>query len=156
VAHAAESRIAHSAVSVASTARSVAFYERLGLARTSGSLNTGPEQDRLDGIAAARVEVTALNASSAPEPHLELLCYQDRFEPAPMASNPNDIVADWLVFTVRNEADLRRLLRQIDVANPPTRFADGTLRSLVRDPDGHWLCLEAPAKDAQPPVANPG
>jgi catechol 2,3-dioxygenase-like lactoylglutathione lyase family enzyme len=149
-------RISHSAISVASTALSVAFYERLGLARTGGSLNTGPEQDRLDGLPAARVEVTALNASRAPEPHLELLCYADRFEPAPSAAKPNDIAADWLVFTVRDEADLRVLLRQIDAAGLPTRFADGTLRSLVHDPDGHWLCLEAPANSPQPPVANPG
>jgi catechol 2,3-dioxygenase-like lactoylglutathione lyase family enzyme len=155
-AQAAEPRIAHSAVSVASTARSLAFYERLGLVRTGGSLNTGPEQDRLDGIHAARVEVTALNAGNAPGPHLELLCYEDRFEPAPIAARPNDIAADWLVFTVRDEANLRLLLRQIDAAEEPTCFADGMWRSLVHDPDGHWLCLESPANGPQPPVANPG
>jgi catechol 2,3-dioxygenase-like lactoylglutathione lyase family enzyme len=155
-AEAADCQITHSAISVQSTARSVSFYERLGLARTGGSLNIGVEQDRLDGIRAARVAVTALSARGAPDPHLELLCYEDRFVRPPVALEPNDIAADWLVFTLRNEADLIRLLQQFPAADRPTRFADGTLRSLVRDPDGHWLCLEAPANTPQPPVANPG
>jgi catechol 2,3-dioxygenase-like lactoylglutathione lyase family enzyme len=148
-------RITHSAISVESTARSISFYERLGLVRTGGSLNVGEEQDRLDGIGAARVAVTALSAP-LPVPHLELLCYQDRLMRAPVASEPNDVAADWLVFTTSSEAELRRLLRQINVDGEPTRFADGALRRLVRDPDGHWLCLEVRAASAQPPVANPG
>ena len=42
--------IDHSAVSVADTDRSVAFYSRLGLARTASSLNVGREQEKLDNL----------------------------------------------------------------------------------------------------------
>jgi catechol 2,3-dioxygenase-like lactoylglutathione lyase family enzyme len=52
--------IDHSAISVADTSRSVAFYSRLGLARTASSLNVGREQEKLDNIVGAVVEVTAL------------------------------------------------------------------------------------------------
>ena len=45
--------IDHSAISIADTKRSVMFYERLGLSCIGSSLNRGPEQDKLDGIAEA-------------------------------------------------------------------------------------------------------
>jgi hypothetical protein len=48
--------IDHSAVSVADTGRSVAFYSRLGLARTASSLNIGREQEELDNLLGAVVE----------------------------------------------------------------------------------------------------
>ena len=47
--------IDHSAISVADTDRSVAFYSRLGLARTASSLNVGPEQEKLDDLVGAVV-----------------------------------------------------------------------------------------------------
>ena len=55
--------IDHSAISIADTERSVRFYERLGLQRAGGTLNSGPEQDKLDDVAAARVEVTVMAPS---------------------------------------------------------------------------------------------
>jgi catechol 2,3-dioxygenase-like lactoylglutathione lyase family enzyme len=148
-------RIDHSAISVASDVRSAAFYERLGLVRTGGSLNMGPEQARLDDIPGARVAVTALSPALHPVPHLELLCYGERFVPATPTS-PNDIAATWLVFTVASEAALTVLLREARGMREPVRFADGVVRSLLQDPDGHWLCLEVARQSAQPPVAKPG
>jgi len=144
-AQAAGSGISHSAICVEATLRSIAFYEQLGLARTGGSVNTGPEQDRLDGIHGAHVAVTALGAPDHPTPHLELLCYGEQFVRPQSRSQPNDIAADWLVFTVGNDTQLRQLLQQLRVNSEPVRFADGSLRSLLRDPDGHWLCLESTA-----------
>jgi len=41
---------------------SIAFYRRLGLERGTSSLNTGPEQARLDAVPNAAVEVTALTS----------------------------------------------------------------------------------------------
>jgi catechol 2,3-dioxygenase-like lactoylglutathione lyase family enzyme len=143
-------RIDHSAISVASEVRSVAFYEGLGLVRTGGSLNIGPEQARLDDIPGARVTVTALSPAPHPVPHLELLCYGERYVPATPTS-PNDIAATWLVLTAGSEATLTRLLRHASATREPVRFADGTVRCLLQDPDGHWLCLKV-----QPPVAKPG
>ena len=68
--------IDHSAISVADTGRSVAFYSRLGLARTASSLNIGREQEELDNLLGAVVEVTALAPPTQAVPHVELLCCQ--------------------------------------------------------------------------------
>ncbi len=67
--------IDHTAISVADTDRSIAFYESLGLRVTARSINVGPEQDRLDGLDGVAVEVTAMSADDA-TPHVELLCYR--------------------------------------------------------------------------------
>ena len=53
--------IDHSAISVSHSARSIAFYEALGLHRSGGSENCGPEQSKLDDVPDAVVEVTALS-----------------------------------------------------------------------------------------------
>ena len=63
--------IDHSAISVADTSQSIDFYQRLGLQRSGRSCNTGPAQDRLDGIEGAIVEVTDLAPVEVP-PHVEL------------------------------------------------------------------------------------
>jgi hypothetical protein len=62
---------------VANTVRSVAFYSRLGLARTVSSLNVGREQEKLDNVLGAVVEVTALALPmQSTVPHVELLGYR--------------------------------------------------------------------------------
>ena len=69
--------IDHSAIAVAETAASVAFYSGLGFAISGGSMNEGAEQDRLDGLDGVRAEVTALARDEQALPmHLELLCYR--------------------------------------------------------------------------------
>jgi catechol 2,3-dioxygenase-like lactoylglutathione lyase family enzyme len=124
--------IDHSAITVADSARSIAFYESLGLEVIGSSHNHGPEQARLDGLSAPEVEVTAL-APSAGGPHVELLCYRgaaddsaDRSCAAQSQSRPlriNDIAATRLVFQCASEANAS---------------AEG--RTLT-DPDGHRLLL---------------
>ena len=137
--------IDHSAISVADTERSVKFYERLGLHRTGGSLNQGPEQDRLDGVAGAIVEVTALAPPRFSTPHVELLCYRNGVDRTSAPPATNDVVATRLVLAVENGATLRSLCAQNPdaFASGPVRFSDGTRRAILRDPDGHLLCLEA-------------
>jgi catechol 2,3-dioxygenase-like lactoylglutathione lyase family enzyme len=68
--------IDHSALSVASTSRSLAFYRALGLRVSERSVNRGPAQERLDGLPGARVRVTSLRPASAASPGLELLGYR--------------------------------------------------------------------------------
>jgi hypothetical protein len=46
------------------------------------SLNRGPEQDKLDGVAETLVEVTALAPPIYSTPHVELLCYRGRLRTA--------------------------------------------------------------------------
>lgn len=117
--------IDHSAISVADTHRSVAFYGGLGFEVAAQSLNYGVEQQRLDGIADPHVEVTALAAHNG-TPHIELLRYRTHSRPAPEIVRNNDVAATRLV---------------IEVAQPP-RPADGSLREhIMPDLDGHRLQL---------------
>ncbi len=107
--------IDHSAISVADTTRSIAFYQALGFRVTGSSINRGPEQARLDGIAVPDLEVTAL----APEqgmPHLELLCY--RSAPAGASKVGDDDVAATVLVT--------------EGSGSP---------GILRDPDGHRLLI---------------
>lgn len=113
--------IDHSAISVADTARSLAFYGAFGLAPGPRSLNTGPEQARLDGIADPEVEVTGLMLPGGEPPHLELLCYRGAFDRAVEPPRPDDIAATRLVFTA---------------ASP------GAATEMI-DPDGHRIGIEA-------------
>lgn len=112
--------IDHSAVSVADTARSVAFFRALGFEVASQTLNEGPGQARLDGLADARVEVTAL-VPVCETPHLELLCYRTRAPRPPLDLRSNDAAAT-------------RLLLEVGAASSAPKGD-----ALVLDPDGHRL-----------------
>ena len=137
--------IDHSAISIADTERSVEFYARLGLRRTGESLNFGPEQDKLDEIAGARVEVIGLAPPDCSTPHIELLCYQDVDHKLALLGT-NDIAATHIVLAVDDGVILEELCAQNSdaVLSGPVRFNHGVLRAMLRDPDGHLLCLEAP------------
>lgn len=139
--------IDHSAISVADTARSVEFYRRLGLRHSGGSLNRGPEQDRLDGMSGAVVEVTALAPPASSRPHVELLCYRNGAASPSALPQTNDVAATRLVLTVSDHAALNALCAQNAeaVLSGPVQFEGGVRRALLRDPDGHLLCLETQA-----------
>jgi len=111
--------IDHSAISVADTQQSIAFYEALGLSVAARSLNCGPEQARLDGLVAPEVDVTSL-ALSQGVPHVELLCYRGISRGAVITLRNNDIAATRLIFEGEHERE----------------------RCLL-DPDGHRLLLSA-------------
>lgn len=105
----------HTAIAVADTAASVAFYRGLGLMAAGGSLNQGEAQARLDGLDSPVVEVTSLQPQHAP-PHLELLCYRHPPAARAAATRDDDVASARLV---------------VEGAGLPP--------SLVRDPDGHRL-----------------
>jgi len=134
----------HSAISAADTARSVAFYERLGFAVTARSLNRGIEQERLDGVPGAVVEVTALGRTAAAAPHLELLCYRSPAPRSAARSSSNDVVATRLVVEVDELPALVRRLESAgaDFISPGVVPDDrGRRAALLCDPDGHALWL---------------
>jgi catechol 2,3-dioxygenase-like lactoylglutathione lyase family enzyme len=135
--------IDHSAISVADTEHSINFYDRLGLRRVGGSLNTGPEQDKLDDIAGAVVKVTGM-APPITTPHVELLCYRGGCDGESSLPAANDIAATRLVMEVESEAMLEKLCAQNpgNILSEPVKFEDGRLRAMLRDPDGHLLCFE--------------
>jgi catechol 2,3-dioxygenase-like lactoylglutathione lyase family enzyme len=139
--------IDHSAISVADTERSVAFYEALGLAQSGGSLNRGNEQSRLDGIENAIVEVTSLAVRACAPPHVELLCYRDNlFHQSSRAQLPpavNDVAATQLVFSMGEDSvisDLCERHRSAHIFGPIV--CDDKVSALLRDPDGHLIRLE--------------
>jgi catechol 2,3-dioxygenase-like lactoylglutathione lyase family enzyme len=107
----------HSAISVSNPAQSIAFYAALGFAQTARQVNSGPEQENLDGLAGVAVDVVTLKAGAG-APHLELLAYQ---KPPGRAGEMafNDIAADRLVI----------------------RSTGGAL-SIWRDPDGHPILFD--------------
>ncbi|MCF3947901.1 VOC family protein [Acidiphilium iwatense] len=107
--------IDHSAIVVADTARSIAFYAGFGFQATAHSTNRGAEQAALDGLADPLVAVTALTLPDRDPPHLELLEYC-----APLTTRPRN---PW-------EID--------DVAATRLMLVDGE-SVLLRDPDGHFI-----------------
>ncbi len=125
--------IDHSAIAVADADRSIAFYcNELGLHRGARQTNTGPEQDRLDGVHGAQVDVVAL-LPKQPAPHIELLAYRTPPGHAAHPMRPHDVAATRLV---------------LEVSGLPASAAaldDGSRAVLLPDPDGHLLLLIEPA-----------
>jgi catechol 2,3-dioxygenase-like lactoylglutathione lyase family enzyme len=122
--------IDHSAISVADSVRSAAFYESLGLTVSNRSINDDPAQARLDDLDDPRVEVTAM-APAVETPHVELLAYRSARRYAAPDLAPNDVAATCLVFEVEQGAAESR-------ANPACPM------HLV-DPDGHRLSIVLPS-----------
>ena len=129
-------RIDHSAISVADTAASVAFYQSLGLVVGSRSLNQGRKQDRLDGLDGALVEVTALDLPGGGA-HVELLCYRGDYPRAGSPAAPDDVAATRMIW--QGQGDLDRLAEAFAAHVVGFDPMQGVL--LLRDPDGHLLQL---------------
>jgi len=130
--------IDHSAITVAETATSVAFYTGLlGFAAGGGSLNHGIEQERLDGVPGAVVTVTALLSGAMAPPHLELLCYRATRRAPPAQSN--DVAAMRLVIEVDDVPATAARLDQAGTLFMSPGVARG--EALLRDPDGHALWI---------------
>jgi catechol 2,3-dioxygenase-like lactoylglutathione lyase family enzyme len=106
----------HTAISVADVARSVTFYEGLGLSLGARSLNRGAAQAALDGLQGAVADVLALRPARA-TPHVELLHYRAPGRGVFASVQAKDVAADRMVFAADDAG-------------------------LLRDPDGHFVLLE--------------
>lgn len=138
--------IDHLAISVANVERSLAFYTAgLGFALTSRQVNSGVEQDRLDGVGGVVVDVLGLTPPAGVEtPHMELLGYR---QPAPQPrtrhvaidKDPSDRLA-WYAQDV--DAIVARLasMHWLD-AGGPACMKLGAGEWLLRDADGHLMVL---------------
>ena len=135
----------HSAISVADADRSVAFYAGLlGMAQASRQVNSGPAQERLDGLQGDVVDVVALRPAAAATPHVELLAYRTpRGRPAP-GLRSRDVAAARLVLEVEDLPGLVEALTEAGAAVAEgglVPLADGSRAALVHDPDRHALVL---------------
>ncbi len=110
--------IDHSALVATDTLRSIRFYSERGLSVTARTINTGPEQDRLDGVQGAEVEVTALSPAG-PTPHVELLRYRSPMAATTSAAADADVAATRLI----------------------VRTAACNSKIMISDPDGHRMVL---------------
>jgi catechol 2,3-dioxygenase-like lactoylglutathione lyase family enzyme len=117
--------IDHSAIRVADGAASIIFYQSLGLSVSARTFNHGPEQQKLDDLPDAQVEVIAL-APRCPAPHLELLCYRTAPKRPTLTRGSNDIASTYLVFELCG----------------PSNAIDGDMRMRsMRDPDDHAFLI---------------
>lgn len=141
--------IDHSAITVGSTERSIAFYENLiGLQVKGGGVNTGITQEQLDNAFGAVVRITGLRPDGSAGPGLEFLQYltPSGGRAAPGGLRPNDLVLTRSIVEVDN---LRGLMMQLQNNNvtfisPDIVTVTGTSYSqalMVKDPDGHALLL---------------
>jgi catechol 2,3-dioxygenase-like lactoylglutathione lyase family enzyme len=143
--------IDHTAIVVADTDRSLAFYrDVLGLAVAGGSENHGEEQERLNNVFGARLRITTLRAPAGPGIELlEYLAPRDG-RPTPADLRSNDI-AHWQTTVVTTDprpivasSGLYGLVSPdvVDLPAPSLGFARGVL---VRDADGHGIRVVGPA-----------
>lgn len=129
--------IDHTAVVVADTDRSLAYYrDRLGLVVAGGSENSGTEQEHLNNVFGARLRITTLRAGKGPGVELlEYLAPRDG-RPMPCDSRANDL---WHWQTRVQAAEVTpahdRLVSPgaVELA-APLGFGKSVL---ARDPDGH-------------------
>jgi catechol 2,3-dioxygenase-like lactoylglutathione lyase family enzyme len=139
--------IDHTAIVVADTERSLAFYlGGLGLVVAGTSENHGTEQEHLNNVFGARLRITALRAARGPG--IELLEY---LAPSDGRAFPADAKANDLLHW-----ETRLAVGALEVLEPRLRALDAPYLSpgvvelapdqsalLLRDPDGHALELHA-------------
>jgi catechol 2,3-dioxygenase-like lactoylglutathione lyase family enzyme len=138
--------IDHTAIVVADTGRSLAFYrDALGLEVAGRSENYGPEQERLNNVFGAHLQITALRVPGSPG--VELLEYLSPTDGRPMPHDArlNDLVS-WRTQVANDDprAAAEKLSRAGGrlISSPAPNQAPTDL--LVRDPDGHVVELVRP------------
>jgi catechol 2,3-dioxygenase-like lactoylglutathione lyase family enzyme len=137
--------IDHTAIVVADTERSLAFYrDVLGLTVAGASENHGSEQEHLNNVFGARLRITALRGSAGPG--IELLEYLAPSDgrPFPPDARANDLLHWETRLAVGDLAGLATRLRNARapfLSPGPIELGPGHHALLLRDPDGHALEL---------------
>ena len=143
--------IDHSAIANADTPRSCAFYEQLlGLRLGGDGVNSGIEQDHLDGLSGTEVHITSHRCPSGPG--VECLNYRQPTGGRPLPADQS--AADTAHWQIRLAvSDLEGIASHVETfggqivagpleLEPAIAAALGFRRGLqIRDPDGHALQL---------------
>ena len=141
--------IDHTAIGIANTEASLHFYrDLLGLRKAGESENFGTEQEHLNQVFGAHLQITGMRgASGAGIEFLEYLSPRDgRARPADV--HANDIV-HWQTMITTDDVDLmakklhdaRVHFVSSDVVSMPKDKAGFSKGALVSDPDGHDVLL---------------
>jgi catechol 2,3-dioxygenase-like lactoylglutathione lyase family enzyme len=141
--------IDHTAIVVRNTRNSLAFYrDVLGFQVVGESTNFGIEQEHLNNVQGARLQITALRASRGPG--IEFLEYLEPVDGRayPADARPNDLVHWQTTVLVPDAAVAAAVVRRGKfrlLAPDPVELPDASLGFkegiLVRDPDGHVVQL---------------
>jgi len=134
--------IDHTAIAVADTDASLAFYrDRLGMRVAGESENWGTEQARLNAVRGAHLRITGLRAASGPG--IELLEYLEpkTGRPAPGDVGPSDLVYWETRLVADDEATLAALGTPVPVPGRALGFGEA---ARLTDPDGHHLEVVTP------------
>jgi len=133
--------IDHTAIVVAETEKSLAFYrDVLGMKIAGTSENWGDEQEQLNHVEGARVRITTMKAARGPGVEfLEYLSPRDGRE-FPRDAKPNDLF-HWHTIVVAPDPDelARTLDREATILPGESPHAGESF--LVRDPDGHSVLV---------------
>ena len=137
--------IDHTAIAVADTDASLAFYrDQLGFRVAGHSENYGAEQEALNGVPGSRVRITGLRAARGPGiEFLEYLTPGDG-RPYPAEARANDLMW-WSTRLVAADGARLEDLGDGPVADPPGDDLGFDRGITVRDPDGHALEIVEPA-----------
>lgn len=135
----------HSAIAVSDAEAGARFYiDGLGWRQAAQQVNTGPTQERLDGLAEAEVEIVSLEPGVG-GPHLELLAYRrPQTGAAAVDLAPQDLAATRLIL---GSSAIEPLLVRLQaaggrqVSKGVVTLEDGSRAALIRDADGHLLEL---------------
>lgn len=136
--------IDHTAIGVADTRKSLAFYrDALGLEVGGHSENFGPEQEHLNQVFGARLDINGLHADTGFG--VEFLRYiaPPGGRPFPADSSPADL---WHYHTEMQTDNLSALVQKLtDLGYKKISSqvvpVSGCLGMLLRDPDGHAILL---------------
>lgn len=130
--------IDHTAIGVADTSRSRAFYEDLlGFEKAGESLNQGPEQAALSGVQGAQVAITGFAGRRGPG--IELLRYLEPGpgRPMPADTRPEDLWHWQITVLVPDRERVLSRAPEVEALRADRQAAP----VLLRDPDGHAIRL---------------
>lgn len=141
--------IDHTAIGIADTDSSMAFYrDALGLVHGGHSENYGTEQEHLNQVFGARLDINGLHADAGFG--VEFLRYiaPPGGRPFPADSRPTDL---WHYQTELEVDDLPKMLENVEKQGF-TKISNGVAKIgnvemfLLRDPDGHAVLLKSKEK----------